>query len=122
VSGTATGNVSAPTTPNGSDLIGLWDVSISTPMGTQNVQYEFTALEHPESGLRGVARQGSDTTELTELYVNGPDITWTQKVTRPMKLTLKFSVTVDQGQLSGTAKAGALPASKVSGSRATLLP
>ena len=110
--------MSAPTTDTGLALIGLWDVSISTPMGSQHVQYEFTAPDDHQPGLRGVARQGTETTELTELQINGPDITWTQKVTRPMKLTLKFTVKVEHDQLGGTARAGALPASKVSGSRA----
>lgn len=95
-------------------------MAISTPLGTQTVQYEFTALADAQQGLRGVARQGLETTELSELQVTGREVTWVQRVTRPMTLTLKFTVIVDGDQLGGTARAGALPASKVSGTRVAI--
>ncbi len=117
MNGAETSQVGVPT-GNGLDLIGLWDVTITTPVGLQQAQYEFMMppSSHPDA-LRGVARQGADTTELGEVQVNGREISWTQRVTRPMKLTLKCTVTVEQDKLTGTARAGALPASKVSGTR-----
>lgn len=96
-------------------LIGRWDVSISTPMGKQQVVYEFRL---DGETLSGTARQGQDTTELLDLQFSGTQASWSQHVTRPMKLKLRFEVTIDGDTLSGAAKAGALPASKVAGVRA----
>ncbi|CAN7619953.1 hypothetical protein [Paenibacillus sp. LjRoot56] len=44
-------------------------------------------------------------------------MTWMQKVKKPMRLNLKFEVTVQGDVMSGTAKAGMLPSSKVTGRR-----
>ncbi|WP_425145136.1 hypothetical protein [Deinococcus sp.] len=96
---------------------GTWNVSVSTPLGTQTVQYEFRPSTDPSPVPLGVARQGAELTELSDLAWDAPQLTWTQRVTRPMKLTLTFTVTFSGDAISGTAKAGVLPASKVSGSR-----
>ena len=95
-------------------LNGTWNVVIKTPLGTQQVAYEF---RREGEALRGLARQGDDVTELQDPQLNGTRLTWTQQVTRPLKLRLFFDVTVDGDTLAGTAKAGALPASQVSGAR-----
>ena len=55
--------------------------------------------------------------DLGEVLVNKREIAWTQRVTRPLTLILTFIVTVEQGKLSGVARADALPTSKVSGPR-----
>ena len=93
---------------------GTWNLTIATPLGKQQVTYRFFT-EHGR--LSGDATQGSETVALLDLMLNGGRLTWTQQVTRPMKLKLSFDVTLDGDQLSGTAKAGALPASKVYGER-----
>ena len=48
---------------------------------------------------------------------DGNRLTWSQTVTKPMRLSLAFAVTVDGDRMIGSAKAGALPASTVSGER-----
>ena len=96
---------------------GTWQLTIATPFGKQEVEYTFAT----ETGLpTGHATQGSDTTALIDLTLEGSRLTWTQHVTRPMKLKLQFDVTLEGETLNGTAKAGALPASKVHGVRVRL--
>ena len=96
---------------------GTWQLTIATPFGKQEVEYVFVT----ETGLpTGHATQGSDTTTLIDLTLEGLRRTWTQHVTRLMKLKLQFDVTLEGDSLNGTAKVGALPASKVHGVRVRL--
>jgi hypothetical protein len=94
--------------------LGSWQLTITTPIGKQEVSYLF-ATEH--NVLTGHATQGSDTTALVDLTLEGSRLTWTQQVTRPMKLKLLFDVMLEGDTLSGTARASPLPASKVHGVR-----
>ncbi len=52
----------------------------------------------------------------TVRYQNCP-LTWLQNVTKPLRLSLKFEVVVRGDEMSGTAKAGLLPASRLTGVR-----
>ena len=81
---------------------GTWHVTIATPFGKQEVEYAFAT----KNGLpTGHATQGSDTTALIDLTLENSRLTWTQHVTRPMKLKLQFDVTLEGETLNGTAKA-----------------
>jgi len=44
--------------------------------------------------------------EFLDAVAEGNKLTWTQVVTTPMKLTLKFDVDVDGDAMTGTSKAG----------------
>ena len=66
---------------------GAWTLSIVTPIGTQTVSYTFVT---GTTGLSGTATQGQDTTILLDPQLRGQRLTWTQQVTRPMKLKLHF--------------------------------
>ncbi|MEJ7657801.1 MAG: hypothetical protein WKF33_12315, partial [Thermoleophilaceae bacterium] len=39
----------------------------------------------------------------------GSRLTWALRITRPMRFNLRFDVTVDADQMTGTSKAGRLP-------------
>jgi hypothetical protein len=54
---------------------------------------------------------------LIDPVLKGNRLTWSYTITKPMQLKLKFDVTVDGDTLTGTSKAGLLPASKVTGKR-----
>jgi hypothetical protein len=95
-------------------VVGSWRLTITTPLGKQEVEYLFST---ENDALIGQATQGSDTTALIDIALKGSRLTWTQHVTRPMKLKLQFDMTLEGDTLTGTAKAGALPASKVHGVR-----
>ena len=95
------------------NIIGNWDVTISTPMGAQVVSLEFTD-EHS-----GVARRGADSAPLQDVSVSGSDATFSVKVTQPIAITAKCAVTVDGDTMTGTASAGFLGKVALSGSRAS---
>ncbi|GJM67886.1 hypothetical protein HMSSN036_01020 [Paenibacillus macerans] len=44
-------------------------------------------------------------------------LTWSLRITKPLRLNLKFEAVVDGDDLLGVAKAGMLPSSKLSGKR-----
>ena len=69
--------------------------------------------------LGGVATSDAETVDIVDAVAEGNRLTWTQMVTTPMKLTLKFDVTVEGDTMSGGYKAGIFPSSKVEATRAT---
>jgi hypothetical protein len=93
---------------------GRWAVIVSTPIGTIDV---LLTIWHDDHGLRGTARSGAEVVALRELVADGAALTWKQDVTHPLKLTLAFAVAVQGDLMTGTAKAGFLPASKLRGER-----
>jgi hypothetical protein len=92
---------------------GKWQVSIATPIGKQSVLFEITT----ENGvIQGRATQGAETISFYPTLQN-EHLTWTQSITRPLRLTLAFDVWLDGSTMKGTAKAGFLPSSSLVGER-----
>lgn len=96
------------------DFSGTWHANLHTPIGAMGVVIELT---EEDGVISGTARNDSETVAVKDAHVEGGHLTWTQDVTKPMRLSLKFDVTVDGDDMVGTAKAGFLPASKLSGRR-----
>jgi hypothetical protein len=94
--------------------VGTWAVVIATPIGKQHVTLR---ISEREGRLEGTATQGAETVPLINAEREGARLTWTQSVTKPMKLVIKFDVTFDETRMTGTAKAGILPTSKLEGVR-----
>jgi len=95
---------------------GTWDLSISTPIGKIKAVVE---LRRQDGVLTGVAHGAGEEVPLSDVALDGDRLTWKQSITRPLRLNLAFAVTVDGDSLTGTSKAGRLPASKVTGRRRT---
>ncbi|AZS83937.1 hypothetical protein ACIQKE_01795 [Streptomyces griseoviridis] len=95
---------------------GVWDLSISTPIGTIEAVVEF-ARPRQDGVLTGTARGAAESVPLSDITLEGDRLTWKQAVTKPLRLNLAFAVTLDGDTLTGTSKAGRLPASKVTGRR-----
>jgi hypothetical protein len=94
-----------------------WELTVSSPIGKQHAILDFS--RDPATGaLTGEARGNAETVPLRDVVQDGAQVRWDQSVTRPMKLNLHFDVTVNGDTLTGTAKAGRLPASAVTGVRA----
>lgn len=93
---------------------GVWDLTIATPIGRIKPVIELSC-EGAE--LIGIAHGAGEEVPLRDVLVDGDRITWKQSVTKPLRLNLTFAVTVDGDTLTGTSKAGRLPASKVTGRR-----
>ncbi|MFD8949744.1 hypothetical protein ACFV0B_12900 [Streptomyces xanthophaeus] len=93
---------------------GIWDLSVSTPIGTVEAVVE---LSREAGALVGSARGAGEDVPLSDITLDGDRLAWKQAVTKPLRLNLAFAVTVDGDTLTGTSKAGRLPASKVTGRR-----
>ncbi|MEW4428122.1 DJ-1/PfpI family protein [Paenibacillus pabuli] len=93
---------------------GKWEVIISTPIG----KLETRLVIHTDNGsIRGTATQDGETVELIHPRDQGDKLVWDLRVSKPMKLQLHFEVIVQGDVMTGTAKAGFLPASKLTGHR-----
>lgn len=97
---------------------GTWDLSVSTPIGKIKAVVD---LRRDHGALTGTAYGTGEEVPLTDLAFDGGQLTWKQAVTKPMRLNLAFTVTLTGDTLTGTSKAGRLPASKVTGQRRTIL-
>ncbi|RCH67517.1 hypothetical protein DT019_18110 [Streptomyces sp. SDr-06] len=93
---------------------GTWDLSVSTPIGKIAAVIELGRLD---GALTGAARGMGEEVPLADVALEGDLLTWKQTVTQPVRLNLVFAVTVTGDTLTGTSRAGRLPASKVTGER-----
>ncbi|MFE0764452.1 hypothetical protein [Streptomyces smyrnaeus] len=96
---------------------GIWDLSVSTPIGKIKAVVE---LRHEHGVLAGTAHSGGEKVPLTDVALDGDRLSWKQAVTEPMRLNVTFDVTLDGPTMTGTSKAGRLPASRVTGRRRVL--
>jgi len=94
--------------------LGSWSLTIKTPIGTQEVALH---LWEQDGTLVGTAAGAHETVPLRNVVVDGDQLTWSQLITKPMRLNLDFHVTIGGDALTGTSKAGRLPRSKVTGVR-----
>jgi hypothetical protein len=94
-------------------ILGEWDVTIKTPIGSLAVAYTFA----DDGGITGTATGKGETVPLRDIVVDGQRVTWKQSVTKPIRLNLEFDVVVDGERLNGHSKAGRLPRSAVTGVR-----
>jgi hypothetical protein len=110
-------NRSAKESNGMSIFAGSWDVTIVTPIGEIAVVFEIT---EQDGAISGIARSDEETVDFLEPVAEGDRLTWSQKVTTPMPLDLKFDVTVQGDTMTGTSNPGGMmPASKLSGVRAS---
>jgi hypothetical protein len=96
------------------NFAGTWNVTLDTPIGKMAVVFEITEAE---GVIGGIARSDAETVDFHDTAALGNRLTWTQEVTTPMRLTLKFDVTVDGDSMTGTSKPGIFPSSTVNGTR-----
>lgn len=95
-------------------IVGDWDVTIKTPIGSLSVTYIFTS---GPGGLHGSATFKDEIVELQQISLDGNRATWRQSITKPMRLNLDFDVVVTGDELTGHSRAGRLPRSAVTGIR-----
>lgn len=93
---------------------GDWDTTIATPVGKLQIKLSISTSE---GLIQGTATQGDETVELMNPVLQNNKLTWSLRITKPMRLNLKFEVSVDGDHLTGFAKAGILPASQLTGNR-----
>ncbi|TMR42340.1 hypothetical protein [Actinomadura geliboluensis] len=93
---------------------GIWDLSISTPIGRIKAVID---LRREGGVLTGLAHGAGEEVPLGDVVLDSDRLTWHQAITKPLRLNLAFDVTVEGDTMKGTSKAGRLPASKVTGER-----
>lgn len=99
---------------------GTWNMTIDTPIGKQKA---VLVLDQNADGTWSGTSESLDSGEksaLTDVTVNGDEVSWHQAVTKPMKLNLKCNITIDGDTLTGKAKAGMFPAVNMTGERAVI--
>ena len=95
---------------------GEWDTIIATPVGKLEVKLSIAT----DGGtIRGTAIQGDETARFENPLLLDDKLAWSLRITKPMRLNLKFEVSADGDLMTGIAKAGVLPASKLTGKRVT---
>ena len=96
---------------------GTWDLSISAPTGKIKA---VVGLRRDHGVLTWTAHGAGEEVPLSDLALDGDQLTWKQAVTKPVRLNLACTVTLAGDTLTGTSKAGRLPAAKVAGQRRTI--
>ncbi|USG65812.1 DJ-1/PfpI family protein [Brevibacillus ruminantium] len=93
---------------------GEWDATIATPIGKMAVKLHITTVD---GAIHGTATQGDEMSAFINPEFTGNTLRWSQQIKKPMRLNLEFEASVDGDQMTGIAKAGLLPASKLIGKR-----
>ena len=92
---------------------GAWKMVLATPMGPQEMIGRFNTEGDVLKGMLESA-QGS---QAFEGIVAGNRLKWEMKVTRPMPITLKYDLLIEDNAISGKAKLGIFGTAKVTGER-----
>lgn len=93
---------------------GDWDTAIATPVGKLQVRLSISTRN---GVIQGKATQGNETVVFLNPELQDNKLTWLLQITKPMRLNLKFEVTAGEDYMTGVARAGILPASKLTGKR-----
>jgi hypothetical protein len=81
---------------------GKWHITIKTPMGDKSGVLELKA---DGTALTGSLSDGSHHIAISNGKVAGNELSWSAKITKPMRMNFKFTATVDADRINGTARA-----------------
>jgi hypothetical protein len=82
-------------------VAGKWNISIETPMGTKHGVLEL-AVDGPV--LTGSLRDAEHSALISDGRIEGNRLHWSAKLTKPMRMTFKFSAIVEDDRITGRAK------------------
>jgi hypothetical protein len=80
---------------------GKWQVTINTPMGERSGVLE---LQVNGRTLTGSLSDGDHHVAISHGKIEGNELSWQAKITKPMRLSFKFTATVDADRISGAAR------------------
>lgn len=101
-------------TTEASAFDGDWDTTIATPVGKMQVRLSIST----RNGItQGTATQGDETVAFMNPLLQGDKLAWSLQISKPMRLNLRFEVAAEGNLMTGFAKAGVLPGSKLTGKR-----
>ena len=92
---------------------GNWKITISTPMGPQEVTANIATEGDTFTG-KTEGRMGS---QEIQGKINGDTLTWSADITSPMPMTLEFEAKVDGDKMTGNVKLGMFGNAPLSGER-----
>lgn len=93
---------------------GVWNCTISSPMGSQQA---VMTLSTQGSSLSGKMEGPQGTQEFADGTVDGNSLSWNVEMTSPMPMTLEVSAEIEGDDISGKVKLGAFGDATFSGTR-----
>jgi hypothetical protein len=80
---------------------GKWNITLKTPVGDKSGVLDLRA---EGTTLTGSLSDGEHYAAITDGKVDGNKLSWSAKITQPMRLSIKFTATVEADRISGAAK------------------
>lgn len=96
-------------------LDGQWNVTVKSPTGPMAT---VLTLEYVDGKLTGTQSGQGTTTPISDIQVDGNEITWINHIAKPMKMKLTFSGTISGKEMSGKVKAGFMGSFPFTGTKA----
>ncbi len=79
---------------------GKWNITIKTPMGDRSGVLELIV---DGAKLSGSLSDGEHFAAIADGRIDGNKLTWSAKIAKPMRMSFKFSATVDADHIHGSA-------------------
>ena len=80
---------------------GKWNITINTPMGERSGVLELLVTGQT---LTGTLSDAEHHVAISDGKIDGNKLTWQAKITKPMRLSFKFTAIVDEDRISGAAR------------------
>jgi hypothetical protein len=80
---------------------GKWNITIKTPMGDKSGVLD---LRTDGTALTGSLSSDEYQAAISDGKVDGNKLSWSAKITKPMRMSFKFTATVEADRISGAAK------------------
>lgn len=80
---------------------GKWNITLKTPVGDKSGVLDLRA---EGTTLTGSLSDGEHHAAITDGKVDGNKLSWSAKITQPMRLSIKFTAIVEADRISGAAK------------------
>jgi hypothetical protein len=80
---------------------GKWNITIKTPMGDKSGVLD---LKIEGTTLTGSLSDAEHYAAISDGKVEGNKLSWSANITKPMRISFKFTATVEADRISGAAK------------------
>ncbi len=80
---------------------GKWNITIKTPMGERSGVLELMV---DGKTLTGSLSDEEHRVAISDGRIDGNKLSWQAKITKPVRLSFKFTATVEQERISGVAR------------------